>query len=84
MRHHNGNVERFSKTVFQECQNLSLQALWIRASEGGRRDFWMGLSAVAPSCALSQMWKNNNACPIINSLCLSASYIAELVGLKHI
>jgi len=52
MGHRDGNTERFSETVFQEREVLSLLALWIRASKGGRRDLWMGLSAVALSCTL--------------------------------
>jgi hypothetical protein len=53
MGHRNGNTEWFSETVFHEREVLSLLALWIRASKRGRRDLWMGLSAVAPSCTLS-------------------------------
>jgi hypothetical protein len=52
MGHRNGNTEWFSETVFQEHEVLSLLDLWIRASKEGRRDLWMGLSAVALSRAL--------------------------------
>jgi hypothetical protein len=73
MGHRNGNKELLSETVFQENKVLSLLALWIQASKARRRDLWMGLSAVTLPRTLPQMWQNNNACSVTDSIVLSAS-----------
>jgi len=64
MGHHSGNTEWFSETDFRECGFLPLLEMWIRTSEGGCRDIWVGLSTVALPCTLPKMWEDNNSCSI--------------------